>query len=398
MEVSTLPGSATEPAACESASASPRIQFQEAALAAISSTSGGPHAYWRAVLQHGSEGFAPNLKSRPGWIRSATGGWPLTVHDGPCGNSFPASLLTQYVDYPRAELDLLGTPSQRLAARLGLLGLAGLLRIARADRVAQWNSWLLSTNLPPAGTTAATQAITLELARQFPDYAILLKTVDPSEDPDWIPTLRQAGYVLMTSRQVYHFDGRTGEFRTRSTVKRDLKEFARDTRYRWVGPTELSAADAPRITELYQRLYLEKHSRLNPQYTESFVRRALREHWLEFHGIRRSDGVLMGAFGFFTLGQTTSVPFIGYDTSLPQEEALYRRLVSGMLQIVADREQHLNYSSGAGDFKLRRGAVPVIEYNAVYCAHLPRPQRQAFSLVAALLNRFVRPWMEQNPH
>lgn len=398
MGVSTLPVFATEAAAPATFPTSPQILFQEAAVAAMPPATSGPHAYWRAVLQHGSEGFAPNLRSQPGWISGPSGGWPLTVHDGACGNSFPASLITQYVDYPRAELGLLGSPSRQLAARMGLMGLAALLRIARADRVAQWNSWLLSTNLPPAGTVRATEAVTRELVRRFPDHAILLKNVDPSEDPDWPSTLSQAGYVLMTSRQVYHFDGRSGEFRSRSTVKRDLKEFARDTRYRWVGPTELSAADAPRITELYQRLYLEKHSRLNTQYTESFVRRALREHWLEFHGIRRADGALMGAFGFFTLGQTTSVPFIGYDTCLPQEEALYRRLVSGMLQIIADREQHLNYSSGAGDFKLRRGAVPVIESNAIYCAHLSRPQRSAFSLAARLLNQFVRPWMEQNPH
>lgn len=369
-------------------------------MAAMPTSITGAHAYWRAVLEQGSEGFAPNLQSRPGWIRSGTGtgGWPLTVHDGPCGNSFPASLITQYIDYPRVELGLLNSMSQRLAARLGLLGLEGLLRIAQADRVAQWNSWLLSTNLPPAGTIAATGHVTRHLIQQFPDHAILLKNVDPSEDSEWPAALVAAGYLLMTSRQTYHFDGRTGEFRSRSTVKRDLKEFARDTRYCWVGPTELSTADAPRIIQLYHQLYLEKHSALNPQYTESFVRRALREHWLEFHGIRGADGTLVGAFGFFTLGGTTSVPFIGYDTTLPQEEALYRRLVSGILQRIADRGQHLNYSSGAGDFKLRRGAVPVIEYNAVYCAHLSLLRRSAFALAATLLNRFVRPWMEQNPH
>lgn len=359
---------------------------------------GGAYAYWRAVLEQGSEGFAPNLISRPGWISTDTGGWPLTIHEGPCRNSFPASLITQYVDYPRVELGVLDSARDRLSARLGLLGLEGLLRIAQADRVAQWNSWLMSTNLPPTGTVKATHDITRRLLQQFPDHAILLKNVDSSEDPEWPAMLKSAGYLLMTSRQVYHFDGRTGDFRSRSTLKRDLKEFARDARYRWVGPTELSAADAPRITQLYHQLYLEKHSELNPQYTESFIRRALREHWLEFHGIRGLDGTLVGAFGFFTLGGTTSVPFIGYDTALPQEEALYRRLVAGILQIIGDRGQHLNYSSGAGDFKLRRGAIPVIEDNAVYCAHLSPLRRRAFALAARLLNRFVRPWMEQHPH
>lgn len=356
-------------------------------------------AYWRSVLEHGSRSFAPNLEVRAGWIEFENGGGcPVTVQEGPCGNSYPASLLTQYIDYPRAELDLVGSPTARLATRIGLAGFEALLRIAQADRVVQWNSWLMSTNVPPHGIIRATQSVTTELRRRFPGHAILLKNVDPTESPDWIPTLRHAGYDLITSRQVYHFDGKTAAFWGKSTVKRDLKEFAADSRFTGCSHEEISVAEALRISQLYSQLYLEKHSRLNPQYTERFVRSALRERWLEFHGLRDQAGVLVGVFGFFTLGGTTTVPFIGYDTTLPQEAGLYRRLFARILRLIAERKQHLNYSSGAGEFKVRRGGVPVIEFNAIQYDHLPAHRRAAFRLAGTMVNRYVRPWLENNSH
>jgi hypothetical protein len=142
-------------------------------------------------------------------------------------------------------------------------------------------------------------------------------------------------------------------------------------------------------------LYLEKHSRLNPQYDEPFVRAAIRDHWLEFHGLRDRTGRLAGVLGFFTLDdRLTTVPFIGYDTSLPAESGLYRRLFLGLHGEVDRRRQLLNYSSGAGEFKRRRGSVPTVEYNAIYDRHLPPPRRRAFRIAAVLLNRIARPWLE----
>jgi hypothetical protein len=404
MAVSTLPVSIPDLGRKTSVSAasnhpSVRVCFQEHALRTVGDAPAGAMAYWRGVLEHGSRVVAPNLDTQPGWIEFEDGGGcPVTVQDGPRGNSYPASLLTQYIDYPRAELDLVESAAARLATSIGLAGFEALLRLAQADRVVQWNSWLMSTNVPPQGLIRATQSVTAELLRRFPGHAILLKNVDPTESADWIPTLRHAGYDLVTSRQVYHFDGKTAAFWSKSTVKRDLKEFAADPRFTWCSHEEISVTEALRITQLYSELYLEKHSQLNPQYTERFVRSALRERWLEFHGLRDQGGTLVGVFGFFTLGGTTTVPFIGYDTSLPQEAGLYRRLFAGILRLIGDRKQHLNYSSGAGDFKVRRGGVPVIEFNALRYDHLPIHRRTAFRLAGVLVNRYVRPWLENHSH
>ncbi len=373
-----------------------QILWATEAAQAIGGSDCGAPAYWRRVV---GDAFQPavNLNGRAGWVTHGAFGSPITVHDRRRTDSYPVSLMTQYLDYPRAELDLVSSATSRLAARFGLVAFEAILRGAMADRTVQWNSWMFSTNPVPEGLSGSAGAITGLLAQEFPGHAVVLRNIDEVGAPGLADQLIRQGYRLMTSRIVYCFDARQKPLRNTSTLRRDGKEFASDPRYRWVSPWEIQSSDAGRIAELYRMLYLDKHSRLNPQYDEAFVRAAIRDHWLEFHGLRDGSGRLVGIWGYFTLDHTlTTVPFIGYDTTLPPESGLYRQLFLGIHREVNDRKQLLNYSSGAGDFKRRRGAVPVVEFNAVFDRHLPERRRMAFRIAAVLLNRLARPWLEAN--
>jgi hypothetical protein len=235
--------------------------------------------------------------------------------------------------------------------------------------------------------------VTRLLTAQFPEHAVLVKNVHGREN-DRLPWIfREAGYDLICSRQIYFFDGRTGVFRERSAVKRDEKELRGLKDYRVVEHGDLTVEDVPRITDLYHQLYVQKHSRLNPQYTEQFVKRAVRERWLEFTGLRGRSGRLDGIFGCYRQEGTLSTPFIGYDTRLPQELGLYRLLVALLLRRVSNERLLLNYSSGAGDFKRRRGGESVVEWNAVYTRHLDPSRRAAFFGLKELANRVAQPFL-----
>ena len=352
-------------------------------------------AYWRGFLEETPNVFAPNLDTRAGVMVVEGSTWPITVGEGASGNSYPCSLRTQYVRYPLAELGLVPGVWMRAAARAGISGLDVLLAVARVDRVVQWSSLLLSTNLHPASLRAVVGGATRLLVERFPTHAVLVKNVHGREDAALPAAFSDAGYELITSRQIYFFDGRAGGFRARSTVKRDAKEFGQLRDYAVVEHGEITREDVPRVAALYRQLYVEKHSRLNPRYTELFVERALREGWLEFRGLRHVSGRLDGVFGCFTHGETSSTPFIGYDTTLPAELGLYRHLVTLLLKQVSVRGQLLNYSSGAGDFKRRRGGEPVIEFNAVYTRHLTPARRAAFVGLREVANRVARPFLEE---
>lgn len=353
-------------------------------------------AYWGMFLEETPELLAPNLKCRVGLVKCGRRLWPVSVHEVGGEPSYPCSLITQYVRYPLAELGLINSRWGRFGAWCALHGLGALLRLGAADRVIQWSSGLLSTNLHREGLLEDAPAITAALAEAFPDHAILIKNIHGFDSPMLPNGLKSLGYNLITSRQIYFFDGEKADYLLRSDVKKDLKSIRSLEGYSIVSHENFTLDDIPRITELYSKLYLDKHSRLNPQYSETFVARAWKERLLEFKGLRNSSGRIDAVYACYRSGPVTSTPFIGYDTDLTVKTGFYRLLVAILLQDVAEAKILLNYSSGAGEFKRRRGGEPAIEWNALYSRHLSVGRRMTYAILAWLLNHFGRRFLENH--
>ncbi len=370
--------------------------FEGAALG-VSAGNAAPNAeYWRLFLEAGPQAVASNLSTRPGVLAGGGGWFPLVLNGGESGNSYPCSLLTQYVHYPLGEMRLLKGALFRAAVRAGLHGLGAVLTAGEVDRVVQWNSWLLSTNLLPSVSSFDVQAATASLAAHHPEHAVLVKNVHGREDPDLPRVFEENGYQLMPSRKVYFFDGKPAAFLSRNNVKQDLSALRKLREYVPVEHHEFGLEEAPRIARLYEMLYLEKHSRWNPAYTPFFVRKALEKRLLEFRGLRHVSGRIDAVFACFRRGNVVTVPFVGYDTGLQTEPGLYRLLVAMLLKRVAEEGVLLNYSSGAGDFKRRRGGEGCVEYNALYTSHLPVRRRLPFFVLEQCSRQFGRRFLSGN--
>lgn len=372
------------------------VAFGEEALRWLEESGAEDAGYWALFVKEQPGALALNFHAEAAVLRVNGCVWPLSLNAERGESSYPCSLLTQYVRYPLAELSLVPSKLLRTVARVGLTMLGAVLRFGRVDRCVQWSSSLLSTDLHDPALGAEAEAATRALCWRFSDRAILVRNIHAVEDPGLPARLEAAGYALLTSRQIYFFDGKTGAFAARSDVKRDWKALRALENYEVVEHSQFTRSDVPRILELYRMLYLDKHSRLNPQYTERFVESALDGKLLEFRGLRHVSGRLDGVFACFSRGGVTSTPFIGYDTTLPAGLGLYRLLVALLLQRVSREKLLLNYSSGAGAFKRRRGAEPAIEWNAVYVRHLPFYRRAVFKLLQLLVNRLGRRFLEEN--
>jgi hypothetical protein len=157
---------------------------------------------------------------------------------------------------------------------------------------------------------------------------------------------------------------------------------------------ELSVSDFPRLVELYNLLYLQRYSLMNPQFTETFLRQAWEADLFRYYAFRK-DGVIDGFLAYYTRRGYLTCPLFGYDTSRPQEDGLYRLL---SMQVTLESESTSNQahnSAGAGHFKRNRGGVAVNEYNAVYTRHLAPKQRWAWQRLGYLINRVAVPIIDK---
>jgi len=297
---------------------------------------------------------------------------PLTVTDFHPDNSYVCSPYSHYVSYGGyEEVHRLDNPAAEALIRAALHPVAWYFRRAGLDRVVYVNNWLLSTNLYPRLDEANIRALAQALPEQFPDRTIVFRSVDERANPLLLQTLRGEGYRMVLSRQVWYMQPK--EARRTRQVKEDMRVL-RHHPYEVVDGAALTDGELDRCLELYNRLYLEKYSYYNPQFTPAFLRLARDAGILHLRALRR-DGQINGVMGFFVRNGLMTQPLFGYDTRLPADEGLYRLLTLITLQEGQARSLLVHASGGVGKFKKVRGGKSVIEYNAVYDRHLPIHRR-----------------------
>jgi hypothetical protein len=128
-----------------------------------------------------------------------------------------------------------------------------------------------------------------------------------------------------------------------------------------VPDAEFTPQDLERALDLYQIIYRQRHSLRNPDYSIEFLQWAQRRGLIELLGLRSSTGQLCAFAARHNQGTTTSVPMLGYDLEADRRDGLYRQLVALLIREAGVRRQTFDFSSGAGDFKRKRGFEPRLE-------------------------------------
>jgi hypothetical protein len=294
-----------------------------------------------------------------------------------------------YVSYAVQEFSNLKNPPVEAALRLLFRPLGGYFRRSTLDRVAYVNNWLLSTNLYPAGVAEQAGDIVDGLTREFPDRAIVFRSVDQRSNPDLFAALAARGCRMVFSRSIYFQDPASAYVQRKRQYREDLKLFKR-TLYQVVDGDALGPDSAERLLQLYGDLYLDKYSRYNPQFTVDFIRLALAERLLHVKVLAR-DGRIDAVLGYVARRGYITAPLFGYDLGLPKDAALYRQLSTLISLEGLARGAVVHVSAGVGPFKRLRGGLPALEYSAVYDAHLPAWRRRPWALLQIIADRLAVP-------
>lgn len=320
---------------------------------------------------------------------------PVTINQTEYENSYVCSPYTAYISYGRDELGLIKNAVLRNTLRFLMGGVGKILKTARINQAVSINNWLVSTNLVPKWSERDIQAFTTRLVMEYPQHSLMIRSLNHHTDHDVIQNLKNTGWLLMSARQVYLFDNQDRQWWKRSHTKRD-QSFLRKTPLQRVKPEEHQDTDFVDIELCFNKLFIDKHSHHNPQFTAEFMRKLHHQGLIKFHSFRNESGRIIASIGLFTQQNIITTPMVGYDTAQPKELGLYRLLMAVLLKETYDAGMMMNLSSGAGSFKRARGGQPEIEYTAIYIDHLSGKQKFLLKHFAKLLNHYGPKILQEN--
>jgi hypothetical protein len=212
--------------------------------------------------------------------------------------------------------------------------------------------------------------IASKMMNTYPTYFAGIRNILPHRHKTLIEHLDTLGFKGIPSRVIYEFDFRNGKISTPSHLKRDLGLLKKSAVQIDIC-TELDIESLTKIHHLYKKIYLEKHSLLNPQYTINFFDDVINQKLMPCLLIKDAQDQIL-SFGLLCQsGETLTVPALGYDPD-NSIEGSYRVLFASIYNYAKHNQVLLNYSSGAGDFKRKRGGIPNLEYT-----YLKSPQTKS---------------------
>jgi hypothetical protein len=253
---------------------------------------------------------------------------------------------------------------------------------------------LLSTNPVPRVSRELAEDIKTQMITRFPTHAIAVRSLNTIADQSSIYALSDVGFRMLPARQVYIYSGGIRDLPPSKDMVRDTKLLER-CELTYVQSGQFTERDYQRTAQLYSMLYLEKYTPLNPQYTARYVKEMHSRGLIELVGFRDDTGELAAVTGLFANGNTLTQPIVGYDTTRPLKEGLYRLVMAVAQQRAISHGRFFNMSAGAARFKRLRRAEPCIEYTAIFDQHLPIRQRYAIGTLAGLLRQIGVPLLQR---
>lgn len=342
-------------------------------------------AYLKNMGAIGAKHFVTNVSAKIQAIQGNGFCLPVVIPDTRERNCYVCSFKSHFGDYARHEIEARKLGAIGSSLKLCLLALMVIMRVARSEESVFVNNWLLSTNLYPDGVGDSVGDILDQILKAEPKRAVVFRSLNYRCNSALIDSLSKNGFNPICSREIYLLDTRSKKHRKRSDFRNDLKLFELSG-LEIVEGKDFRSEDFNRTLYLYRKLYLEKYTNLNPQFSSEMLCECVRSGFLKLLGLK-SQGELVGVLGYYRCNGWITAPILGYETDIPKSVGLYRMLTL-LLTLEGERLGcQIHRSSGVASFKISRGAQREVEYSYVYFDHLTFHRRWAWKLFSFLVNR-----------
>lgn len=352
--------------------------------------------YFAAMMKKGTSHFIANINTTPYILRIGSKFLPITVNDTEYANSYVTSIYS-YIPYLEEEVIRLNKTWLYLCSKPILNFLSFWFKKSHINRIVTVNNFLLSTNIYIDLTFDELSKIHTFLLQKFPSHSLLFRSLNNRTEAPISLALKTLSYDFLTARSVYFFDPKEYNSmgaKSRWQINNDAALF-KNHDISIIEHKDLKKSDISKIKSLYDMLYIEKYSGLNPQFTEAFFEHALDTKSFHLQGIS-FKGELVGVVGFFLEREILVTPIVGYDTSLPIDLGLYRMLIALVIRESLNSNQLFHLSAGVGHFKRHRGARQEFESIAVYHKHLSLSKRLPWYFLKFILNKIAAPLLKKN--
>lgn len=322
---------------------------------------------------------AQNIHAQLDVIRTKCNSYQIAVQRGHYQDSYLYSVYSHYIHYAKEELRKLSLPWYARALFLFLQILSFVLRIGRINTTAFVNASFYSTDKQDCLPKQEVQQLTSSLENSYPNYAIAFRCVNHTEHKELMEHLSMQQFQSIPYRLIYrHYPDNIPKKKQAKKVETDIT-LLENSSYKQEEIYYLSETELLRIQELYNKLYIQKYSSFNPQYTASFFQQLITQKSVQLVVLRQNNQI-DGVIGYREGKRSLYPLLLGYDTD-KKGVPLYRMLQAILFQKAKKTGKSIHQGAGASFYKKQRGGIPEWEYLFVRYKHLPIWRRLPWELL-----------------
>lgn len=345
------------------------------------SAEGGFEGLFCRYLKEGIPPYIENCLQQPLLLSVDAQLLPLVVNNGDKEGMYLSSPLAFYVDY---NIDFVKTIRQK-RLRYPLLALLKGLKwfLSRLDinKVVYLNNSLLPNNPALNLSDEKLQLIIAKLIQDFPEHAICIKGIQHSPTFSTLQLLTRQIYIWRP--EVIEKVGKKAG-KIRKTLKTDAKLFEQG-KITFEPIKHVDKETAKQLRSFYRSVYINKYSQLSANYSEKWFE-SLTEYTDSFKLLAvKKANELSGFISYFETDDMIYSGIVGHN-DCDGEKGIYRASIRQLVFLAQSTGKLLHLSSGAGEFKRRRGAIAKMEYDHVLIEHLPLLRRVGWRLLSKLFN------------
>ncbi|PMO48562.1 hypothetical protein [Vibrio splendidus] len=307
---------------------------------------------------------------------------PIVINNGEINDMYLSSPKVNYIDYNLDYIRRMGKGVIKSMLIFIISLLSYILTLCNINRVVYINNFLIP-NIPKNNLSESKVLdIICEFKNNFPRHAIIFKGANVETNKNNIMCLlSKKAYIWSPS--ILKESGKKA-VKIRKTLKSDKKNIDNGV-LSFEILNYIDIKESENIRNLYRNLYHNKYSSYSADYTALWFKTLSDpENGFSLVGVKHSNE-LVGFVSYHIGSEMIYSGLVGHK-DINGKLGVYRASIRYLIQQSEYLNKPLHLSSGAGEFKTRRGAKAHMEYDLVATDHLPAVQKMGWWLLTKIYN------------